>query len=368
MGDQDSQRQSFGNFDASIFQDVSRSVDQFCNQMSYANINVPKLSSFSDVFEFISEYETITAAMSDEQRVKLLVKAFPPGKNRAWFETELKPMILTNKGWRDIKTKIVKRFSDTEDKDRHLIRIREMKYEPNNGQRLLDFVEDILYSFKKAFPEENNEETCTRFVKAAIPTSVMSTGLIPSFKEVKTIEELMRVAKLYDSSKGSSNHNKLDKGIQANELASILRELVKGIKEEGTNTRNAINSAIMSVMKPPGNYPQGHMNENRYSRNSYSPRRREYQSPNRINGRQSPNNYRDNRPVSPRNYNNYNNNYNNQPNKDQEPANSNINNNNWNGLEAYNNKIYFERFGKPPKPCSECNTWHWVRHCPLNLN
>lgn len=354
-------RASLSDIDQTMFQDMSRSVNQLCTHISLSNINVPRYSSSTDVFDFLAEFENITSTHSDEQRLVLLTKAFPPGKHRPWFESELLPLIKSQASWKDVKDKVIKRFSDTEDRDRHFIRLRELKYNPSSDQRLLDFVEELLYSYKKAFPGELNPESRIRYIKAAIPSQLKpSLSMISEYQNAKTEEELKRGVKQYDVTRGGASDQRADNRIGISELATVLKDMMSGIRSEGEATRKTIIAALNT--EKPIYQPREHQ----YQRDTRSPRRQGYSSPNRNQRAYSPMN-RDNQPTSPRKY------YNNHDNK---PVMKPIDHEKEKdrpgsprpGEEAFSSHVYFSRFGKPPTPCGECGYWHWNRHCIKNLN
>lgn len=351
--------------DATIFQDVSRSVDQLCNQMSLVNVKIPRYNSCSDVFEFIAEFETATIGLGDEQRHVLLNKAFPPGCHRPWYETELKPLIEKKSPWQNLKNQIINRFSATEDRDRHIARIRELKFDPDGRQNLLDFVEELLYSYKKAFPSETSPDSCIRYVKAAMPQSVRSTlSVNPDFREATTEEKLKKSVQQYDVSRSTTTIAKPNDRLVSQELASLLKELMASVNKQGEATR----SAIVAALQTNSNYHQERYNSDRYERNK-SPPRNNYptrRTPSPVYQRRrspSPNYYRQ-RNISPskvyelkaessKDYN--------QPIKDGKFQVG-------EHEEAFSSKAYYARFGKPPTPCGNCNYWHWSRHCHNHLN
>ena len=110
---------------SSMFQEVTKSaVNQLCAQLSMSNIVVPRFDAFTDVFDFMNEFETVTATLPEEFKLKVLVKAFPAGRQSAWYEAELKPLILAEEPWLTVKNKIISRYADSEDRDRHYSRLK----------------------------------------------------------------------------------------------------------------------------------------------------------------------------------------------------------------------------------------------------
>lgn len=341
--------------DNSYLQDVTKSVDLLCSQMSITNVVVPRFTNFNDVFDFLTEYEMATTSLSETQKNMLLAKAFPPGRHRSWYETDSAPLIDQQKSWSTIKSKIIQRFSDTEDRDRHFVKLREYKFDPEGGQRLLDYVEDLLYSYKKAYPNDVTEESRIRYIKASIPASLKSSlGMIPDYNNASTVDTLKRAVKQFDVNRGSPSTKKTsDKG--ALELASTLKELIKGIQLEGQATRNAITAALSTRPESQNVRFQGVDNKRSYPSRSPSPYRNRSASPNYSNAR----------PPSPRVY-NY------EKKQDlkqtsQEPKTQQV------SLPkteapAFSNEKYYGKFGKPGTPCKQCGDMHWQRHCIEYLN
>lgn len=380
----------------SAFGDVTKSISQLCNQVSLINIKVPKFAACSDVFEFINLFETATVTFGDEQKRLLLNKAFPPGKHRSWFESDLEPILMAETDWSEVKKVLIARFSDAGDRDRHFERLLAMKFNPSGDQGLLEFVEDMSLSLKKAFPRDPKHqedplksESDVRYIKAALPQEVKAKlSTYPTYLDAKDVEAIKKAARLYDISYGTTIRGQSDRAV-TNELATVLKDLIKSIKNEGEQTRKAIGSAFSpgtSQVRPPSpvyrppspNYrPQSPNrrnnwpNNNGYDRNR-SPNRSDYQQGLRRNEQSMATHQR---PNSPRNYAPVNNNnyprfepgsgQNNPPLQAPvvKPENK-VNNEN----VAFNSEMYFQRFGKPPSPCNACGYWHYHRHCLIHLN
>lgn len=350
------------NEDASSFmQDVTRSVDQLCTQMALANVNIPKFNPTKDVFDFLTEFEMVTSAHTDQQRFTLLAKAFPSGHLRLWYEAEIKPAIVANATWSAVRSKIVNRFSDVEDRDRHFAKLRDLKFDADGSQRLLDFVEDLLFSYARAFPTDTSQEARVRYVKAAIPASLKSTlGIIPEYQTALDEGTLKRAVKQFDSTRGIRSDYNTDSGLKTSELATLLKDLVSSIRQEGETTRKA----MLAGMKFIDEERAIHKDAISYYHN-YRPRERA--SPNRQERRSSPN-HRVNRSPSPQRGS--------QPNRPgkvedktvevkdiKEPGKPSNHKD-----ELFDRDSYYSRFGRPPSPCDDCGYNHWRRHCVKHLN
>lgn len=417
--------------DSTFYQDISRSVDQLSAQLSISNISsisnitVPRLDTSRDVFEFISEFEMATAMLPDAQRVKLLVKSFPPGRLSSWYESELKPLV--NQPWSAIKTKIIDRYSDTEDCDRHLRRLETLKFNPDGKSKLFDHVEDILYSFSKAFPHEK-EETKIRYAKSKLPLVILpALSNIPNYHSTE-LKQFLKALRQYDILKSGCPNVQVNQSGAANvtEMVKALKDLFVDMKQQTSrNVVSAMGSRNQSPVRPSSRDIADQSNRRRDD----SPRRISYQryqerppSPYNSHAQQralSPskhfvdpnNNYYNNRyyplnnnhyypnqshyhhyqnrqldPISQdnqstefsrnrqyqrgsspnaRNYRSNNSYLQNEDVRSRERSPSRVGNKQ---INAFDNTRYYEKFGMPPSPCSNCQMMHWTRHCLENLN
>lgn len=411
--------------DSTIIQDITKSVEGIMGYMSTANIIIPRVDKFKDIFDFIAEYELVTATLEDNQRRKLLIKAFPPGRLRAWFDKHLQPLLDNSSiSWETIRHKIIDRYSDTQDRDRHFKRIQSLKFDPDGSMRLYDYVDDLLYSLSKAFTENQSEDTKLRFVRSNLPNSI--TPILSSINNYNAtdIETFMKGIRQYDTQKASGS-NYLDsksEKIKPADFVAMVKDIVKSCHQEGEAKQVAAALRENSRGQSPSrdnfqrnsrrevspSRPTFHMNRERsispYDRRSHqsipqAPRQsvesqpnyqQNYQNYNYPNYQQpSNNNYQyqnnrypsinynnsqpiqNNRPPSPRQQYQQSNymqpsssrqNYQ-QSNFSKEP----LSQSNSTG-KAFNDEHYFKKFGMPPRPCTMCQCLHWERHCPEHLN
>jgi hypothetical protein len=243
----DSQYVSFN--DLSMLSDISRSVDQLCAQMSMSSLKISPMNTFSDVTDFITEFELVTTGLTEDQKIPLLAKAFPPGRYRSWYETDLKPILKSGCSWRTAKRTILDRFSDTELQDHHIAKLKDLKFDPDGRQSLLEFVDDMAYSYQKALPDSRDPETLVRLVKASLPNQVRANlNIYQDFRDSKTIEGLKKAAKQYDTSRVKSTKLRpADTGALLN-LTKAIQSLVEGVKKDNEATREAIVAAFNSQM------------------------------------------------------------------------------------------------------------------------
>lgn len=341
--------------DSTIFDGVSRSVDQLCGQLSLANINIPTFTAGLDVIKFITNFEIATSTLTEVQRSSLLAKAFADSQFQAWFEFDLKPLIDSKTEWSIVKDKIIDRFSLLDKHDKHVRLLRELKYDPEDTHGLLLFVENMLFSYRKVFPDNSSEEAPVKYIKAALPQHVQAQlYLNTKFREAKSDRELRDAALLYDKAKGSekSHPNNEPKG---NELASIFKEIISSIHQE--NEKNRI--VMMNVLQ-----------EHKKSFNTNDSRSDRYErgrSPVQFVGQNTTQ-----RPVSPR--------YKSRSPSPRRTANQGNasgskldTNHNSDRIEssnpnAFDTEDYYKKFNRPVRPCSHCGYWHWDRHCLKYLN
>ena len=389
----------------SIFNEsaISESLNKLCNH-SVSNINVPRFDAYTDVHDFMSDFERITAALTADQKLLVLPKSFPANCYRSWYNTELAPLIKGQTPWVQVKNKILTRFSSLGAEDKHFSRLRELKYDPEGSQSLLGYIEDILYSYERAYPDDGVDKKL-KYIKLSLPPSLKAKlNLYQDFKNASSIDMLKSAAKDYDAARDLSP--KRTKGNESTEeLTNLIRELMANVKKENqairaeneairqemtaairsqedrqprvqfqyNRSRSPAGDNVMYRQKSPNrdyNHPrnsfQGHTNNNTQYYRENSPGRRDYYQ-------QPVNQPYVNRPVSPGKRSQSPSNY--PPNSSRGYQNrpptpyygdnqAKLSAKN----EVYDYKAYVDKFGEPPSPCPNCQGMHWMRHCLLHLN
>jgi len=347
----------------------------------------------------------VTATLTDDQRLKVLAKAFPLGRYQAWYRKTLEsfPWSGVNATWSRMKAEIIKRYAETESRDRHFIRLRELKFVNDGRNKLYDFVEDVLYSFAKAYPEVKDDGAKIRFVKSVIPGELKATlSLIPECDQPETVEKFLEGARKFDSM--GSGATKGDESVKPSELAALLKELVTELRQT---------KSVVAAMRPRSPSPYGprrthsdQFNESRDPSPGPSARPRyqaeEYSKLGPVRRERSPSSksrsyqhgassdrpkYASHRnsstetqrwPAKSESRNSRANNSNSRkerrmdrrpkgPDKERVPpsvASLAVENEG----KAFDQEKYFRRFQVPPRPCHHCGLMHWARHCPDNLN
>lgn len=396
---------------------ITKSVENLCSQLSIINIQVPKFDDTVGVFNFIKEFEASTVTLTNEQKPILLVKSFLNTKRRPWFELELKPLIDGKALWPDIKKRIIDRFELTEDKDRHFNRLLNLKFSPESDQQLLDFIDEVSYSYDKAYLDKNDPEGKVRFIKALLPSQVkMKLWTHNDYLQNTTFNKLKESAKYYDLMKAeNSNSKETDKAMSTSQLVSVMKELIEGIKAEGKNTRDAIAVSQTEIQSYHRRYKSPSPPYRRSNKRSPTPRRyshssdrdrsssanrkyskerkpqlsspKESHSKTDIDSWESGDQYRYNhdnsrnlpssRQYSPdfrqsRSRQRYDKGL--RFNADNSSRYDNLNDQQKSEKESNSVKKtrsfwegYHERFGRPPTPCHICGSPHWERHCFNNL-
>lgn len=377
-------------YDASALLDVSRSVDELRTQISIDKTKVPRSDAFKDVFDFLNEFEASTSKLNDSQRPQLLSQVFPVGCYRPWFETELRPLIGGGTKWPEAKRKIIERFSETEDQDFHFRRLRELKFDPEEGKSLLSFIEEVIYSYQRAHPKGVcDDKLIVRNVKAALPQSLMSSlNIYPEYRGAKNEKDLKSAARQYDLSKASLCGQAFNRK-EAKEMATLVQDVLKSIRLDGESTRKAIVAALqgqseqicqaqMAAAKQYYQYQSARRDTENYRPKSPatgeerrpragSPYPRENRSqfrrsPSPGAGSRSPVNQRRFEPVAANSYN-------------QKDYNKSIGDHKFDSISGTSDadqfvdyKLYVREFGRPPSGCQRCGAKHWTRHCPFHLN
>lgn len=225
--------------------DVSRSVEQLCTQMSMSNVTIPVFSHYKEAYDFIGDFELATTGISEEQKLILLAKAFPPGRHRSWFEIEIKPVIDRQGKWSEARIKILDRFTFTDDKDKHFAKLKELKFEESGEQSLLEFIDDMSYSYKKAFPAQLIEDDLVRYIKASLPGNIKSAlNIYADFRSAGTLESMKKAAKQYEASRKSSVTSKTNDRATLTKFSALVQELIKGVRKDHETTREAEVSAL----------------------------------------------------------------------------------------------------------------------------
>lgn len=378
-------RPSMSFLDTSMFQDVTRSVDNLCNQFSITSIKVPRFDVFNDVCEFFTEFETVTSTLSDKQKLLIIGKAFPQGCHRSWYEDILKKEIAANKPWSSVKSTIYKRFADSEDQDRYFVKLRELKYDPEANKPLLDFIDDLYHAYKRAYPSEDNQLTIIRYMKAAIPKETkLALNAFPEFRNAKTEETLKDAIKHYDQSCGFTKKSDINKS----EITKMFKEMFLELKKDVTESRQAFTAAIKTQEEKLSQVTSNYLQLNDKPMKYESPRYNRSPSPAYDKQRyaRSPNRYGQNyrRSDSPQYHNDQHGmrdesarryrspvRYNRSPVREHpvpnRPSGQMVYNDNSKQQNIFDAELYLSKFGRPPSPCAYCGAWHWSKHCPMNL-
>lgn len=365
---------------------INATVEQF-NHVSLANLSVPKYDGSQDIHEFLSDYELVTLVLDDKQKIMLLGKAFISGKYDSWFKRYLRPaMNKTNpvNTWDDLKKIIIKRFSNCESTDRHLKKLERLKFDPKDN-KLMDFVEEFIYSFDKVYSLAGKEAICVKTIKAKLPDEVNGQlCLMSEYREAVTIDALMKAVKQYDFNSAKLSNPSSSMKLVSDEMVSILQKLIS----QNESNQKQIVAAIQTRFSSQQNY----RNRNKYGR-AISPERsannsresstdrseKSYQndhcrekSEKRYDRDRDRKHHYDHKPKSNSNRQNLSNNESDRESTsaelDKQISLKNKSKNSEDSAVKSRWIAYFKKYSKPEDPCSNCGEWHWWRHCPLNLN
>lgn len=217
------------------FSDVSRTVDKICDQISLAAITVPKVQDYPDIFDCISDFESATSGLNDEQVLLALDRSFSIGRYRAWLQAIREKFTTIRKPfkWSTIKPEVIERYADVEVTTRYLTKLQSMKFD--SGRKLYDFVEDVLFLYTRAFPLEKDASLKIRYVKTILPLHVKKALLTSNYyQDPSSLEEFMRSMKLYDQIAGSNPGNEPDERkslVKAEDLVQLLQGITKRLDQ-----------------------------------------------------------------------------------------------------------------------------------------
>ena len=221
------------------------SFNQMLTQMSLANVSIPKFTTGTNVFEFITEYELATITLSDEQRVKLLVRAFTPGDYRAWFETELEPLIVAGISWSTAKAKVLDRFSYANDTDNHFLALRDLRYDVRSGRPVIDFIDKMIYTYRKACPKDQGDDTVIRYIKTALPKEVLAhLQNDTNFREAKDLDSIKIAVRRFDASRDGLLVNHTKQQFNAADITEMFQKMLNTLKGDQEENRRVIVAAI----------------------------------------------------------------------------------------------------------------------------
>lgn len=385
-------RESCTSQESQSFMDMTRGFTKAIENMSTMNVEIPRAENYKDIYKFLSEYETETAVLTDDQKVRLLVKAFPSGTHKVWYDAEIKPNIeIYLNNWGKVKQKIIDRYAIANTKDRYFRRLRDLKFNTDGDHSLYDYIEEFNHVLGHTI-QNMNDEAKVRYIKSTLPEAVIQKlEMISGFESALTVVDLQKTARRYDTlNLGKCNEQRNRDSPKTAEILKSIEVLLTGIKEEGKSTRECIaalrdrpsraNSPYFSDRQARQTY-QGYQGNNSNQSTNYHSIRQRSISP--YNGQ------RDLRPQSPgRNFVDRNGN-NQQPRSpygngnhatfDNSKGQSNFHENDVNkqnimpragesnqvrdgGCQAFDSEEYWQRYGRPKNPCL-CGLYHWNQHC-----
>lgn len=299
-----------------------------------------------------------------------------------------------------------------------------MKFDDNGRNKLFDYVEELLFSFDKAF-DNCSDATKIRYVKSNLPSSV-SQILIHNndFNDPTTLNQFMGSIRQYDKSRSTSSSDDHKAGnLKATELVSIVKELVKEIKQGDADkpkvaamrfdSRENSPARERFISRPSSPRDQFrtqssrdynrhmHMNQEpsnhgyqpvyrgrspsprrqfigngpnyyRQDQSRYQPVRYSYEYQNQMYSRNNPTIRQDTYPEpryrSPSPHRRQYDNSRMQQTSGQRYSSGYERNTDVASSRAFSDAFYYQKFGMPPTPCPRCRLMHWERHCIDNLN
>lgn len=335
---------------------LCESINQQHQITSIANINIPEFGGGpnEDVTEFLQKFKTVTFSLNDENRCLALKKALV-NSARIWAKDNLKEIISVG-NWKAAKKAIEKRFQSADYYERYHKKLAAMKYDPKSTT-LRSYVEGYVSCFKKAH-KATNEKNIIESLVQNLPNNIKYTlnTLSETWRHMAKLSDLYPLITRVEQTILPYAPIEPEPGekLDVNTMAKLLKQMqeefkkdcLKEIKAEAKSTQEAV-AAIGQIYKPRGagednNAPGSNRNQDN-NQNRY---RKPYLGVDLNNNQQR-------RPPQPR------------PNR---PFSFEKNTQSNQSLVKIQEE-YYQRFGKPPRPCWHCKQDHFNRHCPYtNLN
>lgn len=374
------------------FAEVTKTAEEIKDAYVYQNLAVPLFGGDRNIHDFLADFERATWTLEPYQRTKLVHKAFPVDRYKPWFESTLRPLVEQKASWETVKEAIVKRFSGLETTDIHFQKLLQSQYKA--GTKLLDFIEELSYWYKKAHSKEPDDSGCVKFIKTKLPVEVTSVlNFMPDFRTARTVGQLYEVARQFDANPISLNfqRNIPDTKYFDGKMEEIKRQVTSAANETYNKlmkNQEAMAAAYEHVFKRFNTSPSKHYrpyqdHDQRSSLQRTNSRERidkysGYQGNNTPPRSKSPSSSQPSSPYAKQTYYQRSKSPNGFKNSgSRRNSIEGIQNQNGEGSSAktlessksrvLDSKKYYTKFGYPSKPCVTCGDMHHDRHCPFNL-
>lgn len=344
---------------------LCESINQQQQITSIAGLNIPEFGGgpHEDVTEFLQKFKATTFSLNDELKCIALRKALV-NSARIWAKDNLKELILVG-DWKEAKKAIEERFQSADYHERYHKKLLAMKYEPKEIT-LRSYVEGYVACFRKAHKTATDKNIIESLVQN-LPTSIKHTlnMLSETWRQMDELKMLYPLIKRVEQTILPYAPAEQDPGEKLNvtTMAKLLKQMqeefkkdcLDKIKLEAKTTQEEAVAAIGRIYNQHGsngNVDQRDVNKAPYPRfparqhgfkDAQNMRYNRYQAYAQENNRQRrPPQPMPNRPLSFEHNEKY----------KKEFGRQNV------------QETYYQRFGKPPRPCLHCQESHFNRHCP----
>lgn len=236
--------------DISILQ---RSLDAMVSSIAGASLSSalmtlqpPEFSGgpHDDIYEWLEQFDKVTFALPDDQKLKLLSRSFIKAA-KPWFHEEIKPK-LDEKSWAEIKIDILDRFSGQKKEDRYYERLLNLKYDPQRHGSTLLFIDEYAHVYKKAHPSAQGSEI-VRATVLNLPANIRRKfNLIADIQQVATITELKIIARRYDNECETTQEHK-SPPLDLDKFKQIMTDVVSDLAEKQSEKTQEILAAFMKA-------------------------------------------------------------------------------------------------------------------------
>lgn len=333
------------------------------------NVTIPEFGGLpnEDVSVFLKRFKVATLTFSEELRCLALNKALV-GSAHTWAKANIKNLLLTG-AWKEIKKKIIERFSPPDRELRYQEKLNKLKYESVRGT-LISYAEEYVDTYKKAYGKVNDQDVI-RSLSLNLPTNIIRhlNTLSDDWQQFSTLPALYTLLRRIEYKIIPYEPKEIEEKIGTEAIAKLLKELKQSIEthrdKSETKEAGAIGTteAIAAFGKPSNNL-QFRNEDNGISYNKYGPYRRDFSDRYRYNRR-----YGGSNSWQPHDKQQWRNNSRNQQNYAFTEHGSQPNRLLPNPEQMDLKSAYMAKHGVPPAPCPICKDNHFRRHCPYqNLN
>lgn len=225
-----------------------------------------------NIVEWLDQFESATTGLNDDQKKLILPSAFKKAA-RAWFKSDLEPIMLTMR-WREVKQEIINRYKPNQ-LDYYIEKLAKLKFTGTDEEDLAAFVDKRIYLCKLAYPKSTDQEIIRGTMLAMSDTVRSYINLMSDTDKLETITEFKQLAKRYDQKiKIDDKHHgqpELNAKLFQELLENAVSKVVNSIKEKSDNSEVLAATRYAQNHQPNVNYRQYNQQKPSYGRGQDRP-------------------------------------------------------------------------------------------------